>query len=96
MEDCRWVQVLPTVGNCVNVKGQEAAKAQWLHSIDRIASKVEFPASRCMLALEDQITFISVIDVLLKLTLDLECRWPRAAWNFHMLSLLVKDAEGRR
>ena len=49
-----------------------------------------------MLALEDQIAFISVIDVLLKLTLDLECRWPRAAWNFHVLSLLVKDAKGRR
>ena len=48
-----------------------------------------------MLVLEDQVAFVSVVDMLLELSLDLEGRWPGAAWDLYVFSLLVKDAKCR-
>ena len=48
-----------------------------------------------MLALEDQVSLFTVIDVLLELTFDLEGRRAITPGYFHMFSLLVEDAKRR-
>ena len=48
-----------------------------------------------MLILEDQVTLLAVIDVLLELPLDLKGRWSTTARYLDVFSLLVQDTEGR-
>ena len=74
----------------VDIEGEEAAKCQRFHSVDRIGGEFEFAT---VLGVWSKVSPIDIVQLLLKLDFDGDGRRTGRAWNPDMICSLVDDAK---